>query len=293
MRISIQILDKWNTLRPTRPTDSLIVSENAAMTFTVGFNQFDSLSESLSLRDWSKPGICLRSKAIIASGELQVSSLRSSGLLCGPSADAQRRSLECGLGGRLGVRRCLVYLSIAYIVHPSSGPHRSTCYRPSVNYTLPPLPSAKTQSRIPRKHTELAPHAIRPRPPMLQQQPLREESPRSHSSSSKTSGSVGPPVHGSLQRAREPYPPTQLTSPAGPTGFARRCSAPAPASTYHNTPLRIRTTRLHYTPPRPLLILYATRSQAPRARNSLKANGRDRPARQSGAVGALSWCSAA
>ncbi|KAI0280627.1 hypothetical protein BGY98DRAFT_963350 [Russula aff. rugulosa BPL654] len=33
------------------PTDSAIVPENATMTFTVGFNQFDSLSESLSLRD--------------------------------------------------------------------------------------------------------------------------------------------------------------------------------------------------------------------------------------------------
>jgi hypothetical protein len=66
-------------VRPTGPTDSLIVPENASMTFTVGFNQFDSLPESLSLRDWSKPGICSRSKAITASGELQVSSLGSSG----------------------------------------------------------------------------------------------------------------------------------------------------------------------------------------------------------------------
>jgi hypothetical protein len=67
-------------LRPTGPTDAPMVPENAAMTFTVGFNQFDSLSESLSLRDWSKPGICSRSKAITASGELQVSNLGSSGL---------------------------------------------------------------------------------------------------------------------------------------------------------------------------------------------------------------------
>jgi hypothetical protein len=69
----------WNTLRPTRPTDSPIVPENATMTFTVGLNQFDSLSESLSLREWSKPGICSRRTAIIASGELQVSSPGSSG----------------------------------------------------------------------------------------------------------------------------------------------------------------------------------------------------------------------
>jgi hypothetical protein len=29
-----------------------VVPENATITFTVGFNQFDSLSEPLSLRDW-------------------------------------------------------------------------------------------------------------------------------------------------------------------------------------------------------------------------------------------------
>jgi hypothetical protein len=74
---------KWNTLRPTGLTNSpiaaVIVPENANMTFTVGFNQFDNLIESLSLRDWSKPGICCRSMAIAASGELQVSRLGSSG----------------------------------------------------------------------------------------------------------------------------------------------------------------------------------------------------------------------
>jgi hypothetical protein len=41
--------------------------------------------------------------------------------------------------------------------------------------------------------------------------------------------------HGSLQRAREPYPPAQLTSPAGSTGFARRRFAPAPAPTVAHT----------------------------------------------------------
>ena len=65
--------------RPAGLTKSPIAPENATMTFTVGFNQFDSLSGSLLLRGWSKPGICSRSKAITASGELQVSSLGSSG----------------------------------------------------------------------------------------------------------------------------------------------------------------------------------------------------------------------
>ena len=61
------------------PTDPLIIPENAVMTFTVGFNQFDNLPEPLSLWDQSKPGICCRSSAITASEELQVLSLGSSG----------------------------------------------------------------------------------------------------------------------------------------------------------------------------------------------------------------------
>ena len=67
--------------RPTWPTDLTITPENAATTFTVGFNQFVIFSESESgdLRDGSKPGICFRSKAITAFGELHALSLGSSG----------------------------------------------------------------------------------------------------------------------------------------------------------------------------------------------------------------------
>jgi hypothetical protein len=154
-------------------------------------------------------------------------------------AQTLRRSFECGLS-RTGVRRGLEQLGggkwvlwtiIIHSIHlllPSSGSCRSTYNRPSVitpsHHNLLPIhshgfPLSSSNSTVRSPDTTTTP----------QHQPNSRESPRSHSSNSMTSG----PVHGSLQRAREPYPPgAQLTSPAGPTGFALS----------------------HYTPSRPLLL---------------------------------------
>jgi hypothetical protein len=61
-----------------------------------------------------------------------------------PSADAQRRSLERGLGGRLGARRSC----IGRPSHPSSAAQQQFVVAHSqlsfCIYTLPPLPSANT-----------------------------------------------------------------------------------------------------------------------------------------------------
>ena len=51
-----------------------------------------------------------------------------------------------------------------------------------------------------------------------------------------------PPVHGLLQRAREPYPPPQLTSPAGPTRI-RPTALRAWACTYYRDNPKHRTNR--------------------------------------------------
>ncbi len=62
-----------------------------------------------------------------------------------------------------------------------------------------------------------------------------KESPPPRSSNFTTSGPVVTPVHGELERAREPYPPAQLTPPAGSTCFAHGAPRPPlhPAHTQH------------------------------------------------------------
>ena len=60
--------------------------------------------------------------------------------MVGPSADAKRRSLEQGLGGRIGARRPL---SIVYYTHPLL-PRYNLSYTLNLHFvieTLPPLPS--------------------------------------------------------------------------------------------------------------------------------------------------------
>src|SRR6266436_769230 len=81
--------------------------------------------------------------------------------------------------------------------------------------------------------------------PAFHHQLSSKESPPPRSINFTTSGPVVTPVHGELQRAREPYPPAQLTPPAGSTGFAH--GAPRlplhPAHTAHISQPHVRSTR--------------------------------------------------
>jgi hypothetical protein len=101
------------------------------------------------------------------------------------------------------------------------------------NYTLPPLLSANkiddsTQTIKPASSANVTSTTTT----IHHQINSKESSPSRSSSYHKPAGL---PVHGSLQRAREPYPPAQLTSLAGSTGFARWRFAPALAPSILST----------------------------------------------------------
>jgi hypothetical protein len=106
--------------------------------------------------------------------------------------DAQRRSLECGLGGRTGVRRRIVYCPSVHSIHlppPSSGSCRSTYNRPSVItpscHTLLPIHSHRFPLSSPNSTVRSTDTTTTP-----QHQPNNGEFPRPHSSNSMTSGLV-------------------------------------------------------------------------------------------------------
>ena len=94
---------------------------------------------------------------------------------------------------------------------------------PPCKDTLPPLPYNFPQNKS-RSQTALPDRYPRPQP-SAQSTEQREESSPGRSIAFTTSGPVVPPVRGSLQRAREPYPSAQLTSLAGPTPTTLRACA--------------------------------------------------------------------